>query len=334
MADSLRKTLEKGDRGGIFFLHGEDEYRKGEAANEIVSAHLDPATRDFNFDSLGGKDTDVETLASMIATPPMMAEWRVVLVRDAEAFAGSPKMRDLILETARNPPPDLVLVLVARKPQGSKAKFYKDLSREARSVEFRAISAEDVAGWLMEQAVAVHGKPLASDAAQALAGALGTDLGILSQELTKLSAVAVDQAEITLETVKAAGTQLPSQDRWEWFELVGSRRFGKAMRAVPVLLAQGESGVALTMGLTSQLLRIGVIVEEGQGALEQALPPHQKWLAGKYGGQARKWEGSEISAALLGLRRLDRLLKSSPLPDEHHLSEWLLGQMARADSAA
>ena len=106
-----------------------------------------------------------------------------------------------------------------------------------------------------------------------------------------------------------------------------------ALQALPVLLAQGESGVALTMGLTSQLLRIGVVVEDGPSALEQALPPHQKWLARKYGGQANQWAGSEIAAAILGLRRLDRLLKSSPLPDEHHLAEWLLVQMARSAAA-
>lgn len=334
MADPLRSMLDKGDRGGVFFLYGEDEHRKGETARAIVSAHLDEATRDFNFDSLSGNDVDVERLASLIATPPMMAEWRVVLVNDAEAFATSPKMRDLILDTVKRPPPDMVLVLVARIPEKSKAKFYKDLQKVARSAEFKAISPDDVPGWLMEQAQSVHGKPIAPDAARVLAGALGTNLGILTQELIKLTAVAGDEEEITLETVQAAGTQLPSQDRWAWFELVGEKRFSKALKALPVLLAQGESGVAITMGLTSQLLRIGVVVEDGPGALEQALPPHQKWLAQKYGGQANRWAGGEIAAAILGLRRLDRLLKSSPLPDEHHLSEWLLVQMERSGTAA
>jgi DNA polymerase III subunit delta len=334
MADGVRKIVDTGHRGGVFFLHGEDEYRKGGAADEVVTEHIDPATRDFNFDSLSGSDVDVETLASLIATPPMMAEWRVVLVKGAEAFAGSPKMRELVLETAKNPPPGMVLVLVAKMPQGSKAQFYKQLSKEARSFEFKAISQDDVPGWLMEQARTVHGKPLASDAAQALAGALGNDLGILSQELTKLAAVAGDDPEVSLKTVKEAGTQLPSQDRWAWFELVGGKRFSAALSALPILLAQGESGVALTMGLTSQLLRIGVVVEEGPGALEKVLPRHQQWLARGYGGQANQWAGEELSGAILGLRRLDRLLKASPLPDEHHLSEWLLGQIAGAGAVA
>lgn len=334
MADPLRNVLEKGARGGVFFLYGEDEHHKGEAADAIVAAHLDPTMRDFNFDLLRGNDVDVETLASMIATPPMMTEWRVVMVKEVEALAGSPKLRELVLETAKNPPPDMVLILLARIPSKSSAKFYTDLKRMAQAIEFKEIAPDDIPGWLMERARRVHGKPIASDAARALASALGTELGVLTQELTKLTAVAGDADEITMETVKAAGTHLLSQDRWAWFELVGEKRFVKALKALPVLISQGESGVALTIGLTSQLLRIGVVVEGGRRALEAALPPHQKWLARKYDAQANRWAGGEIAAAILGLRRLDRLLKSSPLPQEHHVAEWLLGQLARSEATA
>jgi hypothetical protein len=41
----------------------------------------------------------------------------------------------------------------------------------------------------------------------------------------------------------------------------------------------------------------------------------------------------EIEAALQGLLRVDRLLKASPLSDEHLLEEWLLGLMARRAAA-
>ena len=332
MADPFSKVLE-GDRGGVFFLWGEDEYRKIEAANALVSAHLDESTRDFNFDSLRGRDVDVETLASMIATPPMMAEWRVVLVRDAEAFAGSSTMRDLVLETVDNAPPDLALVLVAAIPEKSKAKFYTELKKKARSVEFRALGADEVPGWLMEEAESRWGKPIAPDAARALAQALGTDVGVLTRELEKLVAVAGDEPEITVETVKAAGTHLPSQDRWKWFDLVGQKKWERALQSLPVLLAQGESGVGLTIGLANQMLRIALCLEEGPQALEQALPPYQRWLAKQYVGQAREWTSDEVAEAVLGLRRLDRLLKSSPLPDQHHVEEWLLTRMAGARAA-
>ena len=51
-------------RGGVFYLHGDDLFRKEEAVRALVAAHLDPATGDFNYDLVRGSEVDVETLAS------------------------------------------------------------------------------------------------------------------------------------------------------------------------------------------------------------------------------------------------------------------------------
>jgi DNA polymerase III delta subunit len=146
--------------------------------------------------------------------------------------------------------------------------------------------------------------------------------------------VSGDEDRITLEHVRAAGTVLPKQDRWKWFDLVGARRFRAAVTGLRVLLDQGESGVGLAMGLSTHLLRIGLTAESGSGALEAVLPPHQRWLSRQIGAQAKAWSSDEIRSAVLGLLRVDRLLKASSLSDEHHLEEWLLTLMAREDVAA
>ncbi|GMR14001.1 MAG: DNA polymerase III subunit delta [Gemmatimonadota bacterium] len=333
MADPLRVALDQGPRNGVFFLYGDDAYRKEEAARALVDLHVDEGTRDFNLDLLSGSNIDVEALARILATPPMMAPRRVVLIRDAEAFASSPRARDIILELAENPPPDLTCVLVARIPDGSKAKFYRDLKRATHSMEFPAITEADVPGWLMDFAEANHSIGMDEDAARALGGAVGVDLGILAQEMAKLAGLVGERGRITIEDVRNAGTHLPRQDRWEWFDLVGGRRFRAALGGLPVLLQQ-ETGVALTIGLATHVIRLGMVVEGGPQALERALPPHQKWLARRYSAQANAWTIGQIETALLGLRRVDRLLKSSALSDEHHLEAWLLEQMVSGEVAA
>lgn len=316
-------------RGGVFYLHGEDEFRKEEVARALVEAHLDPGTRDFNYDLLRGSDVDPETLASVLATPPMMAEWRVVVLRETERLAGSSNARDILLEVAASPPPGLAFVMSCTKPQGSRAKLYKELARQARSVEFKTFTEADVPGWIMERARTRFGKEVAVEAARALGAAVGTNLGILDRELEKLADFVGDEETVTVAHVEAAGTRLPSQDRWGWFDLVGEGKFEEAHRGLGVLMSQGESGVGLVIGLATHFLRLGIAAEEGTGALERALPPHQRWLARRVVAQARRWRPVEIDAALEGLLRADRLLKSTPLSDEHLLEEWLLTLMAR-----
>jgi DNA polymerase-3 subunit delta len=334
MKHPLRKLLTQGSPGGVFFLYGDDEHRKAEALKALVDVHLDQGTRDFNLDAVRASDVNVEDLARIVATPPMMAERRVVVVHGAEAFAGAARARDLILGLVENPSPDLALILSARIPERSKAKFYQTLIKSAQSVEFAMISQDDVPGWLMEEATTRFGATMEPDAARALGQAIGTDLGILSRELEKLRAVAGDAERITIEHVRAAGAVLPKQDRWRWFDLVGARRFPEAIVGLRVLLNQGESGVGLTVGLSTHLLRIGLAVESGPRAVEEVLPPHQRWMSRQIGAQASGWNTDAIRSAVLGLLRVDRLLKASSLSDEHHLEEWLLTLMGREDVAA
>ena len=98
---------------------------------------------------------------------------------------------------------------------------------------------------------------------------------------------------------------------------------------MPVLLEQGESIVGLVIGLSSQLLRIGVAIEGGVPAVQAALPPYQRFLARRIVTQARRWTRAELADAVRGLRRLDQLLKASAIPGEVLVEEWLLGLMVR-----
>lgn len=312
----------------MFFLHGDDAFRKEEAGRALVEWHLDPGTKDFNFDPLRGSEVDVESLASTLATPPMMAEWRVVLLQEVEALASTPRARDALLEVAKRPPPGLALILLASIPRDSKAKFYQELKRVARSMQFPEIGQNDVPGWLVERAASSHGARMTEEAARALGGAVGTDLGVLARELEKFASLVGEGEPITLEAVKKAGTHLPTQDLWEWMDLVGGRQFSKALDGLSTLFAQGESGVRLTMGLATHLLRLGIGRSAGKNALEESLPPHQRrWLPQRLMRQATRWSVPQISDALRGLRRVDRILKSSSLPEERVLEEWLLGLM-------
>jgi DNA polymerase-3 subunit delta len=321
--------LEGGPRGGVFYLHGDDGFQKAQAARALVEAHLDPGTADFNYDRLAGSELDVQALASILATPPMMAEWRVVEIREVEALAGQPSAREVLLGVAESPPPGLALVLLATVPQGSKAKFYSSLKKTAQSIEFRAISQEDAPGWLMGYARDRFAVEMEPDAAVAVAGAIGSDLGMLANELEKLVAVAGEGEPVTLEVARTAGVHLAQVDRWRWIDRVGRKEFLGALGDLDGLMAQGESGVGLVIGLATHLLRVGLAAEGGAGALERALPAHQRWLAGKIAPQGRLWSPPEVELALLDLEEVDRNLKRSAVKDEEILRAWLLILVAR-----
>lgn len=331
-ADQLAKRLAAGSRGGVFFLFGDNEFLKERAAAQIVAAHLDPATRDFNLDQLRATDTDPETLASIAHTPPMMAAWRVLVVREAQALAASARSRAPVEALLSRKLPDLVLILIASLPDRSKTQFFERLKREATAVEFPPLGEADLPGWLMASA-AERGLKLDAGAARTLAGAIGADLGILMQELAKLEHYVGDRRRITRADVEAVVGVLPRQNRWDWFDTVAAADFAAARKGLPVLLDQGESGVGLVIGLGAQFLRLALAATGGEAALAAALLPHQKWLAGRIVRQARRWPRERLDAALDDLLRADRLLKSSGIGERAIMEELLLRLEHRARTA-
>lgn len=318
----LLRHLEKKPPTGAFFLHGEEEHLREEAIDAVMATFLDEATRDFNLDQLRGGDVTPEALASVLATPPMMAQNRVVLIRDMQGL--SQKAREVVEAVAAAPPPGLVLLITGQKPSGSKAKFYDQVTKAAVTVEFPRLGLNDLPGWLAARASEEHGLELDIDAARALVTSIGSHLGVLATELEKLAAFAAERGTITLDDVRAVGGYVPRVDRWGWFDLVGERRIDEALRDLPELLESGESGVGLVIGMGSQLLRVGLVVAGGREALEKALPPNQRWLAKRVGSAALHWTVEEIDEALGELLRTDRLLKTAPLTDRQAIEELLL----------
>lgn len=331
--NAVARALAKGPRGGVFFLTGDEEHLKEEAVAAIVAAHLETATRDFNYDQLRATDVEADTFASIAQTPPMMAAWRVVVLRDAHVLATQARLRAAVEEIVDRPPPDLALVLVATLPDRSRAQIWDRLRKSTTTFEFEPLAAADVPGWLIARADE-DGVELEPAAARALAGAIGTALGVLTQELAKLVEYVGERRRITVKDVSAAVGSIPRQNRWDWFDLVGEARFAEARTGLHVLLDENESGVGLVIGLGTHMLRLAIAARGGEGALGNALPPHQRWLAKRLASQARKWTAGALDNALDDLLRADRLLKSASLDERQIMEELLLRLQQRAQRAA
>jgi DNA polymerase-3 subunit delta len=331
-AEALYRSLERGGGGGTFLIQGEEEFLKDQAVQALVRAHLDSATRDFNLDQLRAQGLDPETLASVCLTPPLLSTWRVVVVRDAQHLAANARLRGVVEQLLDRKVPGLALILETSTAEISKSQFQKKLEHAATTVTLSGLSAADVPGWLMERAAGA-GVELEPAAARAMAVLIGPGLGVLTQELTKLTEYVGERRRIGTADVEQLVGAIPRQDRWAWFDMVGEARFAEARTGLPILLEGSETGVGLVIGLGTHMLRLGAVVTGGERALEPLLPKHQQWLAGKLKRQARKWTARAIDGAIADLLRADRLLKSASLDEQLILDELLL-RMQQGLSAA
>ena len=68
----------------IYFLHGEEPYFIDAISDAIIENALDEAERDFNQAIVYGKDSDVISIISQAKEYPMMAQRRLVVIREAQ----------------------------------------------------------------------------------------------------------------------------------------------------------------------------------------------------------------------------------------------------------
>ena len=332
--DRLRDRLARGKLGGNYFLKTEDTFLRDEAIRLLTQAHLDGGSADFDLDQLSGDDADAADLASRLDMPPMISNYRVVVIRGAQGL--TPRARGVVESAVAGKGSTTVLIVAATIPKGSKAKFYSALSRDCTVVSLRMPRASEVPGWLAERARALHDVELGMRAAELLAAGLGGQLGPLAQELEKLVNYVEPAKSIGPDEVRAAVSNVPLVDRWSWIDTVMERRFGDALAALPALLDSSVSAVALIGSLSEALLRVG-LARSGESALVDVLKregayEHLRWKVRIYQKQARGWKERQIDHALDELLHADRLIKSGGLPEGAALEEAILRITADASS--
>lgn len=169
----------------VYYLFGDDDYLKDGAVRDLLAAAIDPSTRDFNLEIRRGSDLDAEDVSSLLATPPMLAERRAVVLREVTGLKKAARAQlDKYLE---RPASDTLLLLTSL----SGVKADAALVKSAVPLDFVPLSPERVRKWISHHASTVLSIRILEDAAELLQQAVGNDLHLLAAELDKCASYAL-----------------------------------------------------------------------------------------------------------------------------------------------
>ena len=252
-AKGLRGAIKSGTFAPAYYLYGDDDYVKVEELKRTIDAAIDPATRDFNLENLRGGDVDATSLGSILATPPMMADRRAVVIRDVAALKKDARTAlDAYLE---RPSSDVLVMLVS--PSGVKAD--KALVAKTEAIEFAPLSGARIPKWInyyVEHDIG-SGAAITEGAAKLLQESVGTDLSQLKTELDKLGDFAAG-GTINEAMVSAVVGVRPGETLGDFLDAVARRDAATALAMLPVILEQPKtSAVTMLMALGAQTIAIG-----------------------------------------------------------------------------
>ena len=325
---SLHRALKNGELAPVYYFFGLEDVLKDEAVHTILNLALDPSFRDFNYDQRSSSQLDPESLHSLLNTLPMMAERRVVLLREVEALKRKAKVKSVLDSYLKRPSPDTLLILL----QGAvDPKAEPSLARGTVAVDFIPLTAELTVRWINRYAKEQR-MELEPEAATHLLESVGHDLGLLRMELDKIAGLAINGA-VSLEVVAGLVGVRRGETLLSWRDLVLEGALARAIPMIgPVLDQSGMSGVKMVSTLATSLIGLCLARPHyDRGLRDRAL--QQKIMTtllsvrpfglGDWRLESEKWSKwvpawtmARLGAALRAALKADLALKNTRISDE------------------
>ena len=343
--DALLRSLKKGDLAPVYYFHGPDDVLKDEAIRAILDQALDPTMRDFNFDQRSAGQLDPEELHSLCNTLPMLADRRVVVLRDVESWKRKTKAKSEFLRYLQRPNP---AALVIRLQGAGEEAEDTELAGHSYTVRFDPLSPGQAVKWVTRQAERL-GVQLEPDAAEHLVNAVGPDLGGLTSELGKFASLPAG-TPITIDQIGTLVGVRQGETVLDWRTAIIQEQTGRAVSLLPALLAQPSmSGVKLVTALGTSLLGLALtrsLYDKGLkgGALDDAvfkalLRNRPNGLLGYKAEIARwtevvsQWPAARLRSALKAALEADQALKNTSVSDERGVLTDLILRIGTREAA-
>ena len=182
-AESIIKDIKSGKIYPVYFLTGDEPYYIDFLSDYIEHHLLSETEKAFNQTTLYGKDADARRVVDELMQYPMMAQHRLVIIKEAQEMKNFNDLESYILK----PVPHSILVInYKNKKLDKRTKIAKAIQDNAVLFETKKLYENQVPDWIMKYAESKSIK-IDPNAARMIAEFVGTELHKLSNEIDKLA---------------------------------------------------------------------------------------------------------------------------------------------------
>lgn len=182
--EKLKKDIEAQKFAPIYYLGGTEPYYVDKLSKMLEDRVLAPGEDAFNKSVMYGADTKASRLLGELRSFPMMANRRLVILKEAQSLAKTEW--DNLQAYLENPVSSTVFVMTFKgKDLDQRTKTYKSIEKNGVVYKSKALYDNQVPAWIQEYCTG-KGYQLAPEAQRILATYLGTNLALIESELEKI----------------------------------------------------------------------------------------------------------------------------------------------------
>lgn len=322
----ILEELKSGDRKPIYFFYGDEKFFL-DKLQDVVEGLIPEDQKDFNFDLLYGREVTPEKVLSIIRSFPMMADQRIVILRDfkelsgygvnAEGYEGD--VNDLIPYIEQPNPNTLFVIIDTKKPHGrSKIGRAFKKSKNAGFYEFEEVPDYRLPDWIIAWIQKHHNKKIEPPAAQMLAQYVGNSLQLLSTEIDKVCTFVDTSETITESDIKKIIGLYREYSVFELKDAIISRELDESLFIAEQMLQHSKANtgeiirsVGFFYNMFSNIWQIRRLSAEGntKKQVQNTLGINNNWYFNKLWKEASTFELSEMPRVFEALLDADRASK-------------------------
>lgn len=231
--DQILSDLKNQIYSPVYLLHGEEPYFIDAISDFIEQNVLSDLEKEFNQTICYGKDSNVLTLISYARRFPMMANYQVIIVKEAQDLE---KIEEL-LPYIENPLNSTLLVLCYKYGKFDRRKaFYKAIEKHGVAFESARLYDNKIPEWINEY-LRKRKYSINPKASILLTEFVGNDLSKVVNELEKLFINLPEGSEITEDYIEKNIGISKDYNVFELQKALGRREVIKANRIIQYFAA-------------------------------------------------------------------------------------------------
>jgi DNA polymerase-3 subunit delta len=197
--EEISKDIQAKKYSPVYLLQGEEPFYIDKLSDLIENTILDEAEKGFNQSIVYGRDIEKTQLTGLAKGFPMMGNYQVIIVKEAQDFkafargksdddeSGKGKDTDPFINYLSNPLPSTILVFCYKyKMLDKRSKSYKAIEKSGVVFDSKKIQDSKLTEWI-ERYIVSRKYKIAPAAAKLMADYLGNDLSKVVNEIDKLT---------------------------------------------------------------------------------------------------------------------------------------------------
>lgn len=305
--DAIRRDIMNRRFKPVYLFMGDESYFIDELTDLLSTKVLTETEKDFNMLTFYGVDADVNLIIASARRFPMMAEYQLIIVKEAQNL----DKFELLDLYAKNPMPSTILVINYKHGTVDKRKaVVKSIQKIGEVFESKKLYDNQIPAfiqsWLREKEISIDDK-----SAQMLTDYVGNDISKLIPQLQKLEvSLPEKQRRISAEMIEKNVGISKDYNNFELQKAIISKNIVMANRIVDYFDKNPKDNpmiatVAVLFNYFSNLLECFWLPQKDEHSIMNALQMKSSFFVRDYLTGLRNYNAQKVMQIIADLRTFD-----------------------------